>query len=146
MDERQLYAPRITDQVDLLERIANGLSEAYRSDLETELKHPFSVQSLTRYSWADSAEDHFYELRYNENDFGIILPIQKLALIGNRYVDVDESIFHLAKEILEKRGYSVSYEVDDMYNLVEIAKQKRLNREESEGELKLRELRESTHL
>ena len=135
----------ITKQVSLLESITHGLSEAYRLDLETELVKEsvtsqkdnlgtFIVQKLSCYDWAKNPEDYFYtlkyeqynlpkDLKYKERDFGIILPIPHQALIGNNFVD--DFIFQLASGVLNKRGYSVSLETDDTYNLIKIAQQKR---------------------
>lgn len=124
----------ITERVQLLESMAHSLSEAYRLDLETELVKElvisqednfgkFTVQKLSCYDWAKNPADYFYKLKYEENYFGIILPIPHQALIGNN--STDNSVFQLASGVLNKRGYSVSFEIDDTYNLVRIAQQKR---------------------
>lgn len=116
----------ITKKVQLLEAIAHGLSEAYRLDLETELggSASFTIQKLSCYDWANAPEDHFYRLMYGEDNFGIILPISKQALIGSES-EATNSVFQSASEVLNRRGYSVIFEVDDTYNLIEIAQQKR---------------------
>jgi len=113
----------ITKRVQLLETIANRFAEAYRTDLETELGDGFLLGKLTRYEWANEPEDHFYELHHDNGRFGIILPIAKQAFIGNR--NNDHSALATATGVLERRGYSVFEDVNDTYNLVRIAKEKR---------------------
>lgn len=114
----------ITKQVQLLETITHNLAEAYRSDLEKGLGEPLKLGKLTQYDWASFPEDHFYTLRVDNAELGIILPISKQAVLGTNIIKY-KKLVGSASKILMKRGYSVISNKSAKYNRVEIAQQQR---------------------
>lgn len=103
----------LTLEVEGLEKLTEELKEAYRSELEKEIKDKLGenayIGSLSHHE-GDKIKNYSFKIGFENWDVGTIFPFRKIAFCqrGNLSTEADPVVKEI-KAVLQRRGYEVRH-------------------------------------